>query len=143
MIVGLVVSIGGAFLGVISWFAILFTGKHPRGMWEFMLKVISTYCSSQAYVYLMTDEYPKFGGPDDSSFDGATGPDTFAPPRRDRPLSVETPSGTRSRLRGMPDDVDDYEITRRRVHRVGARRRSRFAVRRGRSAVAILDGNGE
>ena len=40
MIVGLVVGIGGAILGVISWFAILFTGKHPRGMWDFMLKVM-------------------------------------------------------------------------------------------------------
>jgi len=62
-VVFLVVAIGGLVLGVISWFAILITGKHPRGMWEFMFKVVHYTLQLEAYWYLMTDEYPKFGGP--------------------------------------------------------------------------------
>ena len=78
-IVGLVVGIGGAILGIISWFVILFTGKHPRGMWEFMLKVLQYFLQLQAYAYLMTDEYPKFGGPT-TEISMAAPPNTFSPP---------------------------------------------------------------
>jgi hypothetical protein len=82
MIIGAVVMIGGFFVGVISWFAILITGKHPTGMWEFMLKVVHYVLQLNAYVYLMTDEYPKFGGPTTAvSMAAPTGPGpSFAPP---------------------------------------------------------------
>jgi hypothetical protein len=45
---------------IISWFAILFTGKHGRGFFEFMLRVLRFSMQVQAYVLLMTDTYPKF-----------------------------------------------------------------------------------
>jgi hypothetical protein len=82
MIIGAVVMIGGFFVGVISWFAILITGKHPTGMWEFMLKVVHYVLQLNAYVYLMTDEYPKFGGPTTAvSMAAPTSPGpSFAPP---------------------------------------------------------------
>jgi uncharacterized protein DUF4389 len=76
-IIGLVVGIGGAILAVVSWFAIIITGKHPRGMWEFMLKVVNYVVQFEAYAFLMTDEYPKFGGPTTAT---AVSPNTFAPP---------------------------------------------------------------
>jgi hypothetical protein len=61
LIVAAVVGIAGFVVLVISWFAILFTGKMPRGMWEFVLKVVRYTLQVQAYTLLMTDEYPKFG----------------------------------------------------------------------------------
>ena len=61
LIVAAVVGIAAAVLLVISWFAILFTGKMPRGMWDFILKVVRYTMQVQAYGLLMTDEYPKFG----------------------------------------------------------------------------------
>ena len=61
LIVAAVVGIGAAVVLVISWFAILFTGTMPRGMWDFVLKVVRYTLQVQAYCLLMTDEYPKFG----------------------------------------------------------------------------------
>lgn len=46
---------------VISWFAILITGTHPRGMWDFTNKVLRYLLQTQSYGLLMTDTYPKFG----------------------------------------------------------------------------------
>ena len=60
-IIYIFVGIGGAVVTLISWFAILFTGKHPRGMWDFGLKVVRFSLQLQAYALLMTDTYPKFG----------------------------------------------------------------------------------
>lgn len=61
VIIGFFIAIGSLVLGVISWFAILFTGKHPQGMWDFMLKATRYSAQLQAYILLMTDTYPKFG----------------------------------------------------------------------------------
>jgi len=80
LIVGLVVGIGGLVLSLISWFAILITGRHPRGMWEFMLKVVNYTLQLDAYAYLMTDEYPKFGGPTTSVSVASPTTAPFAPP---------------------------------------------------------------
>ena len=44
----------------IAWFAILFTGKYPRGMFDFNVGVLRWYNRVQAYFLLMTDEYPPF-----------------------------------------------------------------------------------
>jgi len=48
----------GVFVAVVSWFAILFTGRHPQGMFNFLLKVTRYSMSIRAYMALMTDEYP-------------------------------------------------------------------------------------
>ena len=60
-IVGIFVGIASAVVTLISWFAILFTGKQPRGMWEFVLKSVRYTLQLEAYGLLMTDTYPKFG----------------------------------------------------------------------------------
>jgi hypothetical protein len=56
------------FLGIamsvvtfIAWFAILFTGAYPRGMWDFALMVQRWQMRVSVYTYLMRDEYPPFG----------------------------------------------------------------------------------
>ncbi len=60
MIIVYILSIAGFFVVVVSWFAILITGKHPRGMFDFMLKVHRYYARATSYLMLMTDTYPKY-----------------------------------------------------------------------------------
>lgn len=48
-------------LGFFQWFAILFTSKHPRGMFDAVLKVHRYMVQLNSYVLLMTDDYPKYG----------------------------------------------------------------------------------
>ena len=51
-----------AFVAVIlAWFAILFTGRYPRGIFEFVEGVIRWHNRVYAYMLiLVTDEYPPF-----------------------------------------------------------------------------------
>jgi hypothetical protein len=44
-----------------------------------MLKVLQYFMQLQAYVYLMTDEYPKFGGGPTTAVSMGS-PNTFSPP---------------------------------------------------------------
>jgi Domain of unknown function (DUF4389) len=46
---------------VISWFAIVFTGKEPRGLWDLRIFYLRWRLRAQAYVFLLRDEYPPFG----------------------------------------------------------------------------------
>src|SRR2546425_916102 len=47
-------------VSVIAWFAILFTGRYPDGLWRFGAGVLRWSLRLQAYLYLMRDEYPPF-----------------------------------------------------------------------------------
>ena len=59
-IIFLLVAIGGVVVTLICWFAILFTGKQPKGMFDFLLKVYRMEARLNAYGQLLTDTYPKF-----------------------------------------------------------------------------------
>ncbi len=52
----------GAIIGVIiAWFAILFTGTHPKGIHDFIVGVMRWTVRVEAYALLLTtDEYPPF-----------------------------------------------------------------------------------
>jgi hypothetical protein len=46
---------------IIAWFAILFTGRYPRGLFSFVEGVIRWYNRVVAYaIVLVTDRYPPF-----------------------------------------------------------------------------------
>jgi hypothetical protein len=60
LVVAWVLLIGAEIVTFIVWFAILFTGKHPRGMFDFVVKASRYYVRVHSYTLLMTDTYPKF-----------------------------------------------------------------------------------
>ena len=60
-IVGIIMSLIGAVVLLVSWFAIIITGKQSRGWWDFVLKVLRYTLQLQSYGLLMTDTYPKWG----------------------------------------------------------------------------------
>ena len=64
LIVLALLGIGLAIVTVIAWFAILITGKYPRGMWDFTMMVLRWSARVNAYLNLQRDEYPPFGDQD-------------------------------------------------------------------------------
>ncbi len=49
---------------VISWFAIVFTGREPRGLWDLRAFYMRWRLRAMAYIVLLRDEYPPFGDGD-------------------------------------------------------------------------------
>jgi hypothetical protein len=53
--------IAALVITVIAWFAIVFTGRYPRGMFRFVLGVNRWTLRVEAYMFLLiTDRYPPF-----------------------------------------------------------------------------------
>jgi Domain of unknown function (DUF4389) len=53
--------LGVLIVVILAWFAILFTGRYPRGMFDYVEGVIRWHNRVVAYAYiLVTDEYPPF-----------------------------------------------------------------------------------
>jgi hypothetical protein len=50
----------GALTSIVAWFAILFTGRYPAGLYEFAVGVLCWDLRVEAYILLMRDEYPPF-----------------------------------------------------------------------------------
>ncbi|MCB1001813.1 MAG: DUF4389 domain-containing protein [Acidimicrobiales bacterium] len=60
-VIAALVGIAVEVVTIVSWFAILFTGTHPRGMYDFMLKGHRYLLQVNTYGSLLSDTYPKFG----------------------------------------------------------------------------------
>ena len=52
-------AVAGA-VTVVAWFAILFTGRYPKGLFDFVVGINRWQNNVDAYVLLLRDEYPPF-----------------------------------------------------------------------------------
>ena len=56
-----VLVVGALFAVVIAWFAILFTGSYPKGLFDYVVGVMRWGLRVNAYTSLLvTDQYPPF-----------------------------------------------------------------------------------
>ena len=53
-------GIAWGITSVVAWFAILFTGRHPATLYEFSVGALRWTTRVEAYLLLLTDEYPPF-----------------------------------------------------------------------------------
>ena len=45
---------------IIAWFAILFTGRYPQGMYDFVAGALRYATRVSGYALLLSDDYPPF-----------------------------------------------------------------------------------
>jgi hypothetical protein len=50
------------FVVIVAWFALLFTGRWPRGLYDFTASYMRYMTYVYGYAALLTDEYPPFSG---------------------------------------------------------------------------------
>jgi hypothetical protein len=60
-------AIAAGVVVIVAWFALVFTGRWPRGMYDFVAGFFRYSTAVHGYFYLLTDEYPPFG-PDVDSY---------------------------------------------------------------------------
>ena len=57
-------SIGFEITTFLAWWAILFTGKYPEGLYSFGVNYLRLYSNFYSYIHYVTDEYPPWTGND-------------------------------------------------------------------------------
>jgi hypothetical protein len=58
----LIWGIATEFAVIIAWFAILFTGRYPQGLFGFVSAFLSYSTRVSCYLFLLTDRFPPFSG---------------------------------------------------------------------------------
>jgi hypothetical protein len=53
---------------VIAWFAIVFTGRYPEGIYNFNAGYLRMYSRVYSFAHLMNDQWPPFGGEDSPDY---------------------------------------------------------------------------
>ena len=61
-------SIGVFFAKLVAFFAVLITGRYPRGIFDFVVGVLRWSWHVSAYVGLLNDDYPPFSMERDGSY---------------------------------------------------------------------------
>jgi Domain of unknown function (DUF4389) len=62
------IGIGAFFVGIYGFFAVLFTGRWPRGAFDFLVGALRWTYRVIAYWHLMVDPYPPFSLADDPDY---------------------------------------------------------------------------
>jgi hypothetical protein len=47
---------------IVAWFALVFTGRYPEGLYNFVAGFLRYSAAVSGYIYLLTDPYPPFSG---------------------------------------------------------------------------------
>ena len=53
-------QIAANVVAFIAWWAIIFTGPYPKGMYDFYVGYMRWMTRYQGYMYLLTDKFPPF-----------------------------------------------------------------------------------
>ena len=62
LIVAAVYGFVAEIAAIIAWFAIVFTGRYPEGIYNFNAGYLRMISRVNGFEYLLTDEWPPFGG---------------------------------------------------------------------------------
>ena len=62
------IAIGAFFVGIYAFFAVLFTGRYPRGAFDYMVGTFRWVHRVLVYMHLMVDPYPPFSMADDPNY---------------------------------------------------------------------------
>jgi hypothetical protein len=62
LIVASIYGFVAEIVAVIAWFAIVFTGRYPQGLYDFNAGYLRMSSRVNSCLYLLTDEWPPFGG---------------------------------------------------------------------------------
>lgn len=54
--------IATGFVNIVAWFAVLFTGKYPKKMFDFNTGTLRWMNNVMSYMFILNDTYPKFSG---------------------------------------------------------------------------------
>jgi Domain of unknown function (DUF4389) len=73
-------GIAAGVVTFIAWFALVFTGRYPQGMYDFNAKYLRMVTRTNAFYYLATDEFPPFHGDPDDAYPMRLG---IAPPKEE------------------------------------------------------------
>jgi len=61
-------GIAAYFATIIAWFAIVITGNYPQGLYDFNAGFIRFVSRINGFTYLLTDEFPSFGGDEEPNY---------------------------------------------------------------------------
>jgi hypothetical protein len=64
----MLLGIGAFFVGIYAFFAVLITGRWPRGAFDYLVGTFRWAYRVSAYFHLLTDAYPPFSLADDPSY---------------------------------------------------------------------------
>ena len=77
LIVAYLYGVGASIVTTIAWFAMVFTGRYPQQLYDFNAGYLRMVTRTNGLNYLLTDEYPPFGGEDRADYPVRVG---IAPP---------------------------------------------------------------